>query len=146
VFFDVCGFKPAAFVAELGTTAGEALLAPHRSYLRAMRPLLDQSLVKGMAHITGGGVTENLPRVLPGGCAAEVDLRSWQVPGIFRFVQEHGAIAADEMFRAFNMGIGLIVVCAAENRQLVTRMLEEAGESPIALGRVVRGERTVQYL
>jgi phosphoribosylformylglycinamidine cyclo-ligase len=99
-----------------------------------------------MAHITGGGVTENLPRTLPGGCAAEVDVRSWQVPGIFRFVQEHGAIAVEEMFRAFNMGIGLIVVCAAENRQLVTRMLEEAGESPIALGRVVRGERTVQYL
>ena len=71
---------------ELGATVGEALLAPHRSYLPLVRPLLERGLVKGMAHITGGGITDNLPRMLPEGCAAEIDLRAWTVPPIFRLL------------------------------------------------------------
>ena len=104
VFFDVAGLQPDTFVRELGATAGAALLAPHRCYLPIVRPLLERGHVKGLAHITGGGITENLPRILPEGCAAEIDRRAWTVPPIFRFIQERGAVGRDEMYRTFNMG------------------------------------------
>jgi phosphoribosylformylglycinamidine cyclo-ligase len=146
VFFDVCGLKPNTPVRELRGTVGDALLAPHRSYLAAVQPLLDANVVKGMAHVTGGGMTENLPRVLPDGCAAAIDLQSWEVPQIFRYLQDRGGIAAAEMFRAFNMGVGLILVCAADHRQSVMELLAQGGERPIALGRVVPGDRDVQYV
>src|SRR5216117_161786 len=90
VMFDLCGFSADTMVPELGVTVGDALLAPHRSYLSAVRPLLDAGLIKGMAHITGGGITENLPRTLPAGCAADVDRRSWSVPPIFAFLRTRG--------------------------------------------------------
>jgi phosphoribosylformylglycinamidine cyclo-ligase len=146
VFFDVAGLKPGGFVTELGATAGEALLAPHRSYLRAIRPLLDAGLVKGMAHITGGGMTENLPRVLPEGCAARIDRAAWTVPPIFRFLQHHGNIAVDEMFRVFNMGIGLIVVCARSDAERVRDLLAAAGEADASpIGTVTPGDRDLRY-
>ena len=96
--------------------------------------LLDAGLVKGMAHITGGGITDNLPRVLPDGCAAAIDLSSWEVPQIFRYLQDRGHIPADEMFRTFNMGVGLILVCAAADESRLAALLTEAGERPISLG------------
>jgi phosphoribosylformylglycinamidine cyclo-ligase len=145
VFFDVAGLTHDAFVPELGTTVGEALLAPHRSYLRSIRPLLDAALLKGMAHITGGGMTENLPRVLPAGCAAQIDGRAWVVPPIFRFLQERGNITAHEMFRAFNMGIGVIVVCTETDADRVLEILESNGEHAVRLGHVIVGDRTVGY-
>src|SRR5215468_5659744 len=113
VLFEKAGWRADTFVPRLGTTVGDALLAPHRSYLSVVRPLIARDLVKGLAHITGGGLTDNLPRTLPEGCAADIDRESWSVPAIFRLLQEHGAIAGDEMFRAFNMGVGLVVVCTA---------------------------------
>jgi phosphoribosylformylglycinamidine cyclo-ligase len=146
VIFDLCGFAVDTVVPELGTTAGDALLAPHRSYLRAIRPLLDAGLVKGMAHITGGGMTENLPRTLPDGCAAEVDRRSWMVPPIFTLLQTRGGIAEDEMLRAFNMGVGLIACVDASSSDRAVDMLSGAGEQPIRLGRIVAGERDVRYV
>jgi phosphoribosylformylglycinamidine cyclo-ligase len=145
VFFDVCGLTPQTPVRELRGTVGDALLAPHRSYLHVVQPLLDASLVKGMAHITGGGMTENLPRVLPEACAAEIDRRSWEVPQLFRYLQERGGIPVDEMFRAFNMGVGLILVSAAEHEPNVLRALAQAGEAAFTLGRVVSGDREVRY-
>jgi phosphoribosylformylglycinamidine cyclo-ligase len=126
ILFDVCGLRADSEVPELGTTVGDALLAPHRSYLSVIRPLLAGGLIKGMAHITGGGITENLPRVLPEGCGAVVDPRTWVVPSIFRVLQERGGIASDEMFRTFNMGIGMILVCARKNRDDVMRALPDA--------------------
>ena len=105
VFFDVAGWTPEMKVAELGTTLGEALLATHRSYLPVVRPFLPRGVLKGLAHITGGGITENLPRIFPAGCAAEIDRGAWKVPPLFRLLQQKGGIATDEMFRAFNMGI-----------------------------------------
>jgi len=146
VMFDLCGFKTDTVVPELGVTAGDALLAPHRSYLKAMRPLLEAGLVKGMAHITGGGITENLPRTLPAGCTAEVDRRSWTVPPIFTLLQKRGGIAEDEMLRAFNMGVGLIACVDASASARVHEALTRAGEQPIALGRIVAGERGVRYV
>src|SRR5438874_11385545 len=144
--FDLCGLKVDTAVPELGTTAGDALLAPHRSYLNAMRPLVAAGLVKGMAHITGGGITENLPRTLPAGCAADVDRRSWSVPPIFAFLRIRGDIAEDEMLRAFNMGVGLIAVVEASSSDRALDLLRRGGEQPIALGRVVPGDRGVRYV
>jgi phosphoribosylformylglycinamidine cyclo-ligase len=135
VLFDIARLRPESVVAEIGSTVADALLAPHRSYLRAIRPLLEARVVKGMAHITGGGITDNLPRVLPKGCGAVIDRRAWRVPPIFTFIQERGAIAADEMFRTFNMGIGLIVVCNVEAREAVLRQVPDA----VAVGEVVAG-------
>src|SRR5213592_3458439 len=146
VMFDLCGFSADTMVPELGVTVGEALLAPHRSYLSAVRPLLDAGLIKGMAHITGGGITENLPRTLPAGCAADVDRRSWSVPPIFAFLRTRGDIAEDEMLRAFNMGIGLIAVVEASSSDHALDLLRRGGERPIALGRVVPGDRGVRYV
>jgi phosphoribosylformylglycinamidine cyclo-ligase len=145
--FETAGWSHDTVVAELGTTVGDALLMPHRSYLPFVRPLLDRGVVKGMAHITGGGMTENLPRALPDGCVAEIDLRAWSVPPLFRLIEQHGAIARDEMFRAFNMGVGLVLVCAADDAGRVMDLLTEAGEpNAFRLGAVVAGERAVRYL
>jgi len=146
VFFDAVGWDPDTFVPELGVTVADALLAPHRSYLRVVRPMIDRGLVKGLAHITGGGITENLPRMLPDGCAAEVDLQAWSMPAIFRVLQARGAIARDEMFRAFNMGVGLVIACAPRDAQRVINMAKVAGEpDAFRLGFVVSGDRAVRY-
>jgi phosphoribosylformylglycinamidine cyclo-ligase len=147
VFFDSAGWNVDTFVPELAATAGDALLAPHRSYLNVVRPLLERDMVTGLAHITGGGITENLPRILPDGCAAQIDRRSWIVPPIFRVLQQHGRIADEEMFRAFNMGIGLVMVCAAAEADNVIQTLARAGEPhAIRIGAVVPGERLVGYV
>jgi phosphoribosylformylglycinamidine cyclo-ligase len=140
VFFDVMGCTPDSLLPELGTAVGDALLAPHRSYARPVHPLLDAGLIRGMAHITGGGLTENVPRTLPDGCGVEIDRSAWSVPAIFQVLQQRGGIATDEMFRAFNMGIGLVLICASVDADRVQRLLRESGEVGAALiGRVVGG-------
>jgi phosphoribosylformylglycinamidine cyclo-ligase len=136
VLFDVARLRPESFVPEIGATVADALLAPHRSYMHTIRPFLDARIVKGMAHITGGGITDNLPRVLPEGCGAVIDRLAWRVPPIFTFIQERGRISTDEMFRAFNMGIGLIVVCAPQERERMAREINGA----VIIGEVVEGE------
>jgi phosphoribosylformylglycinamidine cyclo-ligase len=147
VMFDIAGLGAGTFVPELDATAGDALLAPHRCYLPVVAPLLDRGLVKGLAHITGGGITENLPRILPEGCGAAVDSTAWIVPPIFRFIQERGRIGREEMFRTFNMGVGLIVVCAAETAGRVLDTIVEAGEPhPVRLGIVLAGDGSVRYI
>lgn len=147
VLFDVCGYSTDTYVPELGTSLGDALLAPHRSYLRIVRPLLEANLAKGMAHITGGGITENVPRVLPGGCAAAIDVQSWSVPPLFRLLHDRGKIATDEMYRAFNMGIGLVVVCDAVRADLTLSILQDAGDvKAMVIGSVVSGDRDVRYV
>jgi phosphoribosylformylglycinamidine cyclo-ligase len=146
VFFETCGYRVDTHLAELGGTIGDVLLAPHRSYLRIVSPLLEERLIKGMAHITGGGITENLPRVLPDGCAAMVDPRAWAPLPVFVMLQDRGRIATDEMFRAFNMGIGLILVCAPEHVDRSLRAMRDAGESSATIiGHVVGGDRVVHY-
>jgi len=115
IAFDVLGLRVDSHVDELGATVGEALLRTHRSYLPEIGPLLGRGVIKGMAHITGGGITENLPRVLPDGLGFSLDRKSWQVPPIFTWLQRAGQLDEAEMFRAFNMGVGLIMVCAPEH-------------------------------
>jgi phosphoribosylformylglycinamidine cyclo-ligase len=147
VFFETAGWTPDTVIPELSMTIGDALLAPHRSYLGLVRPMIERDLVRGLAHITGGGLTENLPRTLPEGCAADIDLQAWTVPPIFRLLQQHGVIAREEMFRAFNMGVGLVIVCAARDAERVINMATVAGEPhAFRLGFVVAGERSVRYV
>jgi phosphoribosylformylglycinamidine cyclo-ligase len=147
VFFDIAGLAPEAFLQELDATVGDALLAPHRSYLRAIRPLLDAGVVKGMAHITGGGITDNLPRVLPEGCSAEIDRSSWTPPPIFGFIQRHGNVGISEMYRTFNMGIGLTIICSVAAVDRIRDLVERAGETGCELiGRVVSGRGEVLFL
>jgi phosphoribosylformylglycinamidine cyclo-ligase len=147
VFFDVAGWSPATFVPELGSTLADALLAPHRSYLGLVRPVLEQRLAKGLAHITGGGITDNLPRILPEGCAAEIDRRAWPLPPVFQLLQQLGRISGDEMYRTFNMGIGFIIVCQPSVEQQVLGALAVAGEPhAVRIGQVVSGDRGVAYV
>jgi phosphoribosylformylglycinamidine cyclo-ligase len=147
VLFEAARLTPDTLVPELGTTVADALLAPHRAYLSIVQPLLDRGFVKGMAHITGGGITDNLPRILPAGTAAEVDLRAWQVPALFRLLQRLGAIGRDEMLRTFNMGIGMVLACRAHDADRVMNTLARAGEgNAVRLGFIVSGDRTVRYL
>jgi len=147
IVFDVAQWKPDKHVPDFGGTVADALLATHRSYLKYVRPLLERRVVKGLAHITGGGITENLPRTLPEGCAAEIARRSWTVPPLFRVLQQHGRVPDVEMFRTFNMGIGMIVVCAARDAERVIDLVTAAGEPNAArIGFVVAGDRTVRYV
>ncbi len=147
VFFDVAGLQPDTVVAELGTTAGAALLAPHRCYLPIVRSLLERGHVKGLAHITGGGITENVPRILPPGCAAEIDLHAWAVPSLFQFIEDRGGVSRDEMYRTFNMGVGLVVACKPRAADRVLSSVAGAGEShAVRIGLVVPGARTVRYI
>jgi phosphoribosylformylglycinamidine cyclo-ligase len=137
IAFDVLGLDVHATVPELGETVGAALLRPHRSYLKVVTPLLETGVIKGMAHITGGGITENLPRTLPEGRSFSLDRGSWEVPALFRWLQRAGGIADAEMLRAFNMGVGLILVCAASDADAAIASLTAAGEPAWRLGEVV---------
>jgi len=127
-------------------TIGEALLVPHRSYLPIIRPLLPSGAIKGMAHITGGGITENLPRVLPAGTHAVVDRSAWTIPPIFAWLQRAGEVPDLDMLRTFNMGIGLILVVGAEDAPTMLRDVQAAGESDATIiGRVEAGSEGVSY-
>jgi phosphoribosylformylglycinamidine cyclo-ligase len=127
IVFEHLGLSVDSLVGDLGTTVGEALLAPHRSYLPLVRPLLDRSLVKGMAHITGGGITDNLPRVLPPSVVARVDLSRWQIPPLFQWLMAQGRVPLDDMLRTFNMGIGLVIVTDAAKAEHVIEELSARG-------------------
>src|SRR5687767_6139335 len=128
IAFDVAGLSANDLVPELGTTIGAALLRPHRSYLPVIRPLLGKGFVKGMAHITGGGITDNLPRILPQGCGAALDRRAWEVPTLFKWLQRQGSVPDEDMLRTFNMGIGLIVICGPDDAGAVIDLLARSGE------------------
>jgi phosphoribosylformylglycinamidine cyclo-ligase len=147
IAFDRAGLTHDSHVDELGTTIGEALLVPHRSYLPLIRPLLRSGVIKGMAHITGGGITDNLPRVLPEGVHAEIDRGAWEVPPIFRWLQKTGGVPDADMLRTFNMGIGLIVVAAEKNAASVLEALEDGGEREARrIGRIAAGGEGVRYV
>jgi len=109
---------------ELGSTIGDVLLEPHRCYYQPLKPLLP--LIKGIAHITGGGLIDNVPRVLPEGLAARFDSQSWDIPPVFQLIQKKGNVDRDEMYHVFNMGIGMVVICSPENASKLTAQLPEA--------------------
>ena len=132
---------------ELGETVGEAFLRTHRSYLPVIKPLLGRGLIKGMAHITGGGITDNLPRILPAGTSARINRTSWRVPPIFRWLGESGRVPEYDLRRALNMGIGMILAVNAKDVDAVRQALLDAGEAnSVVIGDIVAGNPEVQYV
>jgi phosphoribosylformylglycinamidine cyclo-ligase len=146
LFFEVAGYSVDTHVEELGTTVGEALLRPHLSYLRPLEGLLDTGVVKALAHITGGGLLENVPRVLPEGTAVRIERGSWPVPPVFQLMRQLGNVAEAEMFRTFNMGVGMVVICSQSDAETVRYHFDSPGSDCFLIGRVTEGAREVRLV
>jgi phosphoribosylformylglycinamidine cyclo-ligase len=148
VLFDAGGYKVDSHVAELGGVLGDELLKVHRSYLAPIRALLDAGLLRGAAHITGGGITDNTPRMLPKGLAAAIDLAAWTVPPVFELMRKIGAIGDEDYRRTFNLGIGMILAVPEKRWAKAWKILEGLGETVYRVGEVVaqkRGGKRVRY-
>lgn len=145
VCFEVAGLTCHDPMPGTGKTVGEALLEPHRSYSKVIQIVMRLVDVKGMAHITGGGITENLPRTLPKSMGAEIFVDSWDVPPVFSFLHKTGNIADLEMLRTFNMGMGYLVVVSESDAEKALDMLSHAGEDVVKVGRVIRGPNQIKY-
>jgi len=145
LFFDAAGYKAEQYVNALKEKAGAALMKVHRTYLPVIKKLTAGDYTVGMAHITGGGITENLPRILPKTVSAVIELGSWPVLPIFEHLQALGSVSQDEMLRTFNMGIGLIAVIPSDKFKRAKSMLDRAGEKFYVIGRTVKGDRKVIY-
>lgn len=144
ILFEKCRYRVNSHLPGLRTTVGAILLRVHRPYLKPLMPLLDQGLIKGLAHITGGGFYDNIPRILPMGCGVEVRKDAWPVPAIFRLLQEKGRVSEREMYRTFNMGIGMVAVVRAKDKPAVLRHLGLVRQEAWEIGRVVRGKKEVR--
>jgi phosphoribosylformylglycinamidine cyclo-ligase len=145
LLFEIAGYKATQYVTAIKEKAGAALLKTHRSYLHVIQKLTAGGVTTGMAHITGGGITENLPRILPKNVTAQVELGSWPVLPIFEHLRALGKVPEEEMLRTFNMGIGLIAAIPAAKFTRAKNLLDRAEEKFYVIGRVVKGERRVQY-
>jgi phosphoribosylformylglycinamidine cyclo-ligase len=151
IVFDHLKLDVSSRVPELDATVGELLLRPHRSYLPSVEPLLgsgsmNPGTIKGMAHITCGGITDNLPRILPAGTRASIDRASCEVPPLFRWLVDAGGVAIDDAWRTFNMGIGLIVACAPVDAPMLLTTFHEHGEPDArVIGRIISGDPGVSY-
>ena len=145
LLFEVGKYTLDSYVNELRGKVGNELLRTHKSYWPAIKRLVDGECVSAMAHITGGGITENLPRVLPRGVAAVIEMGSWQVPPIFEHLQQLGNVPQDEMLRTFNMGLGMLLVIPSKKFKKAQTVLERAGEKAFTVGRIVKGDRKVMY-
>jgi len=125
---------------ELGKTLGEALLTPHRSYLTELKPLLH--LIRGLAHITGGGFSGNVPRILPKGVTARFDTTAWEIPPLFRLIQSQGSVTREEMYRVFNMGIGMVIIATPDNAQHIRECLPEI----VVIGEIIKQQDGEQVI
>lgn len=146
LFFDIKKYKPTKFLREPGCTLGEELLRPTRIYVKNILRLLKTVKVKGMAHITGGGITENLPRIIPDGLRAVIKKGSWHQPAIFNIIHREGNVSEKEMFRTFNMGIGFIIVVKETDLENAMRRLQRLGEKAFVIGFIEKGENGVIYI
>ncbi|WP_277998694.1 phosphoribosylformylglycinamidine cyclo-ligase [Moorella sulfitireducens] len=133
-------------VPELGRPLGEELLEPTRIYVGSLLPLIKEGLIQGLAHITGGGLVENPPRILPEGLNMRLDWRSWPVPPVFRLIQENGRVPEAEMYRTFNMGLGMLAVVEAGDADRVKGSLEAAGEKVFVVGEIIPGRGEVEFV
>ena len=138
LFFEIGGHKPDTHLDELGETVGDVLLKTHQSFLPQIGPLLDDGKIKGLAHITGGGFLENIPRILPDGVSVEIQRGTWTELPVFGVMQRLGNVSDHEMFRTFNMGIGMIVVCREEDKETIANSV--AGQ---VIGTVTKGDGSV---
>lgn len=145
LLFEIAHYTPDSYVNEIKNKVGNELMRTHKSYWPIVRRLIAAGLVHAMAHITGGGITENLPRVLPKGVAAVVELGKWPVLPVFTHLQQIGNVPPDEMLRTFNMGIGMILVVPAKKFKRVETLIEKCGEKSYVIGRIVKGDRKVTY-
>ena len=146
LLFEVGGYTVDSYVNELKGKVGNELMRTHKSYWPSIKRLVEADCVSAMAHITGGGITENLPRVLPKGVAAQIELGTWPVLPIFEHLQQLGNVPQEEMLRTFNMGIGMLLVIPSEKFKRVQILLERSGEKAFTVGRVVKGDRKVTYI
>jgi phosphoribosylformylglycinamidine cyclo-ligase len=145
LLFEVAHYSQETYVNEIKNKVGNELMRTHRSYWPVLRKLIDAQCVAALAHITGGGITENLPRVLPRGTAAAIELGSWPVLPIFEHLQQLGNVPQEEMLRTFNMGMGMLMVVPSAKFKKAQSVLERVGEKAYTIGRVIKGERKVTY-
>ncbi len=141
LFFEVGGYKIDSEIN--GKTLSDALLMPHRSYYKQLSVLIDKKKIKGLAHITGGGILENIPRILPQDVSVEIKRGTWNELPIFGVIQRLGNVTDEEMFRTFNMGIGMVIICAGSEKEEIISHVEEFDERCFEIGRVVQGKREV---
>ncbi len=145
LLFEVAHYTPESYVNELKGKVGNELMKTHRSYWPVVKKLVDGECVSAMAHVTGGGITENLPRVLPKGVAAVIELGSWPAQPIFEHMQNLGSVPQEEMLRTFNMGLGMLLVVPSAKFKKVQTVLDRIGEKGYTIGRIVKGDRKVMY-
>src|SRR5262249_35781161 len=138
--------KPDTMIEALGSTVAEELLKPHRSYLGPLEGLLGAGIIKGLAHITGGGLLENIPRILPKGASAEIRAGSWPVLPVFNLIASMGKALEREMYRTFNMGIGMVVIVSPGDAPRLSRHLDERGEKHYDIGQVIDGTQVVEII
>lgn len=143
IVFDVKGFKGDEYIDELGKTIGEELLTPTRLYPKSCLPLIEKFDIHGMVHVTGGGYYENIPRALPDDMGAEIDATSWPVPPIFNLLKEWGNVDWHEMYRTFNMGIGMIIIASADEAEKIKADLQARNEAVYEIGKVTQGSHEV---
>ncbi len=143
IVFELKGFKGDEYIEELGKTIGEELLTPTRLYPRVCLPLIRDFNLHGMAHITGGGFYENIPRALPDDMGVEIDAGAWEMPKIFELLQKWGNVDWPEMYRTFNMGVGMVIIAAPEDADKIRASLEGKGETVYTLGHVTKGKHEV---
>jgi len=146
LFFETAAYDADTHLDELAATVGATLLQPHVSYLRHLSGLLDSGSLKGLAHITGGGLIDNIPRILPARTAVEIERGTWPVLPVFDLMQRIGNVDELEMFRAFNMGVGMVIVCAANDAGAIETHLRELSEPCYRIGHVVAGEQWVRLI
>lgn len=144
LFFERLRWRPTRRVPELGCTLSAELLRVHRSYLKAVQQLLRTVTVKGLAHITGGGIPGNLARILPDGVAARIDSSAWERPAIFQLIQKLGRVETMEMFRTFNMGLGMLIVLGPRNVDKARRVLDKLEMTANVVGEIIAGDREVR--
>jgi phosphoribosylformylglycinamidine cyclo-ligase len=143
LFFEVAGYEVDTYLPELEMSAGEALLLPHLSYLRPLEGLLDNGVIKGLAHITGGGLLDNIPRILPEGTSVKIEQGSWPVLPMYELFRRLGNVSEREMYRTFNMGVGMVIVCAGGDVDLIKNHFRERNNPCYEIGAVIAGSREV---
>ncbi|MCY4403168.1 MAG: phosphoribosylformylglycinamidine cyclo-ligase [Candidatus Poribacteria bacterium] len=144
ILFERCNYDIDTYLPELSTTVGEELLKTHKSYVKSILQLRDVCDIKGIAHITGGGLPGNVERILPNNCLARINKQSWDIPPVFKILQREGDVEEAEMYRVFNMGIGIVVVVTHDSIDTAMTSLSESGESAIEIGEIISGNKGVE--
>jgi phosphoribosylformylglycinamidine cyclo-ligase len=143
-FFEIAGMRHNDIIEETGTEVGQELLRIHRSYLNIIAPFLDNGMIKGIAHITGGGFEGNINRIIPEGITAIIDTKTWQVPGIFRAIARIASVPDREMYQVFNMGVGMVLIVSEDNCNDVLRKINDGNVQAIEIGFCQSGKQKVE--